>query len=64
MRLITDNQVEALIRMNRLRATDHRLTRYTQEQAEESVAALEELLHHRGVVQVEGVIRDGKVEAC
>jgi len=63
MRLVTDNEVEELVRMNRSRAVDDRLTEYTREQARETVAALTELLTHRRGVPVEGVVREGRMEA-
>jgi len=62
MRLVTDEVVEDLIRLNRLRGADTRLTRYSQEQAKETADALKELLTHRRGVPVEGVAREEKVE--
>lgn len=63
MRLVTTQQLEALLSMARLRAADDRLTAYTREQARENIAALEELQVYRKGIAVEGVIRDERVEA-
>ena len=63
MKLVSEQQVEALISLAHLRAVDARLTEYSREQARETVGALEELLVHLRAIPVQGVVRDGMVEA-
>lgn len=56
MRLVTDEQIDELIRLNRLRAADDRLTPYSRDLARETIAALTELQVHRKGIPVEGVV--------
>lgn len=53
---VTENQIFELIRLAQLKADDNRLTRYTREQAQETISALTELLKLRRGVTVEGVV--------